>query len=108
TGVLLVRPGPARVSVVFPYTTLFRSVPVTVTADPVITSVVGTPIPAGIGNTSIDVYGLNISANSVVQWNGTALSTALLSAADGRLREQVPEAQAASPVAGRVTLVNTG
>ena len=44
---------------------------------PVITSVNPTSIIVGSGDTPILVAGTGFTANSVVQWNGTALSTAL-------------------------------
>jgi len=81
-----------------------NAVPVTVTANPLIDSVVSTQIPAGAGDSSIDVFGRNFSASSKVAWNGRSLITTML--APDQLRAQIPAALVASPATASITVIN--
>jgi hypothetical protein len=76
-------------------------------ATPVITSVTPNSIVAGAGDTALTVQGTGFTANSVVQWNGTPLSTFFFYNYDSTgLFANVPAADLATTGTASVT-VNT-
>src|SRR5207244_8793333 len=97
---LIAIPGSAQVTVNNSSCNHSSAVSIVITADPVITQVVSTTIPVSSSPTSIDVYGANLFATSVVQWNGTSLNTSMLS--DGDRKSDVHATIIASAGRGQV------
>jgi fibronectin type 3 domain-containing protein len=80
---------------------------VTVNNNPVRLDAIGPQTtPAGSPDTTITVNGAGFTANSVVQWNGTALVTTLVSAT--QLQALVPAANLASSGYGEITVADSG
>jgi uncharacterized repeat protein (TIGR01451 family) len=81
----------------------------TPTPTPAITSVSPTQFFIGTQANTIGVYGTNLSSSSVVQWNGTALTTTLMSTYTGAayLSAVIPATLLTSPGTANITVVNS-
>jgi uncharacterized repeat protein (TIGR01451 family) len=78
---------------------------VTNATTPVITSVYPTQFTVGLGGGYLGIFGSNFNANSVVQWNGTALATTDTSGS--YLSAVVPASFAATVGTANITVVNS-
>jgi uncharacterized protein (TIGR03437 family) len=103
---LLATAGQAPVTVANPGGNVSAPVNFTiVAAPPVITSVSPNAAPAGSAAITITVNGSNFGASSVVNWNGQALVTTLLSG--NGLTAAVPAALLANPGTASLIVVNS-
>ena len=71
---------------------------------PTITSLTPSTVTAGAASTSVDVVGTGFVSSSVVQWNGTNVTTTFTSAT--ALSAAVPASDLADGIAAKVTVVN--
>lgn len=83
-----------------------NSTPLTIQARPTVGIIALSPaaVPSGNSDFTLTVTGFGFAADSVVDWNGTALTTTYVSSAT--LNASVPAAQVASVGMAQVTVVN--
>jgi trimeric autotransporter adhesin len=106
TAFRVIMAGSATVAVANPVGTLSNALTFTVTAAPAPTLTSLSPSTAITGSSpfALSVNGTGFQSNAQVQWNGTGLSTTLLSAT--QLSAQVPAYAVASAGSVRVTVSN--
>jgi uncharacterized protein (TIGR03437 family) len=107
---LLTTPGVAKIQVYdtnYPNT---ATLPFTITAaapgKATLTSLVPASVAAGGSATNIQINGSGFASGCTALWNGTAISTTVINAA--QVSAQIPAALTALPGSGSITVVNPG